>query len=72
MLRRGRFHCLFHFRSRGISRIARSLTDIANYVPGAMADLSGNISSPVSYSRGHVTRRVTDGSTDFFQWGASR
>jgi len=37
-----------------------------------MANLSGDIPGTVPYFRGHIARRMADGSTRFFQWGAGR
>ena len=72
ILRRCRFHDLLYFRSRGVSRIARPLTNTASDIPGTMADLSGDIPGTVPYFRGHIARRMADGSTRFFQWRAGQ
>ena len=37
-----------------------------------MADFSSDIPSPMTYFRGHIARRVADGSTGFFELSASR
>ena len=72
IFRRRRFHNLFYFLSRTVSRIPSARTNCARGIPGPMADLPGNIPRSMTDFFGDIAGRVANRSTSFFKLCASR